>query len=272
MRAVLTILLASVLPILSVPESYKFYNVLDLCEAFSGAFGKHAWSTISLDSIGAILYLDNGVMDVPLNCDIEIVGRPEDGVAVHFETFIIPRASTSTFCSNYIQAESEFVSFDKKRIVKSYSDYICGTYNFNTPNVILNDTQPSPETNDEAKYPFFNETDTNKVTLRFRWDLEIGNSEDKYLSTKTIFRLDGFVETLKSSSFRVVITPLMKNCGDRTHVSDRERHVFQCGESRDYCVSGNFVCDGHVNCMLPGKEALDESEHFCAIQKSKGKV
>ena len=55
----------------------------------------------------------------------------------------------------------------------------------------------------------------------------------------------------------------MKNCGDRTNVSHRERHVFQCGESRDYCVSGNFVCDGHVNCVLPGKEALDESEHFC---------
>ena len=165
MRTILTILTACILQTWSLPESYKFYDVLDICESFTGAFGRHAWSTISLDAIGAILYLETENI-TPVNCDVEIVGRPNDGVAIHFETFNIPKASP--YCSNYIQAESEFVSADKRRIVKSYSDYICGNYSYNIPKAILNDTQLSQETNTEAKYPFFHETDANKVVLRFR--------------------------------------------------------------------------------------------------------
>ena len=25
-----------------------------------------------------------------------------------------------------------------------------------------------------------------------------------------------------------------------------------------------FVCDGRVNCMMPGREAVDEQEQFCS--------
>ena len=77
--------------------------------------------------------------------------------------------------------------------------------------------------------------------------------------------MTGKPETQEQMMFTIVITPLMKNCGvSLLHVSDRARHVFQCGETRDYCVSGRFVCDGRVNCMLPNREGLDEENQFCS--------
>ena len=34
-------------------------------------------------------------------------------------------------------------------------------------------------------------------------------------------------------------------------------------QTRDYCISGEFVCDGHMNCMVPGSEGVDEDEKYC---------
>ena len=73
--------------------------------------------------------------------------------------------------------------------------------------------------------------------------------------------------------FDVVVSPLMLTCGkigieilkkfllnesiflEFQKGFEVPRHVFQCGDvsASDYCVSGGFVCDGHVNCMLPGR-------------------
>ena len=77
-----------------------------------------------------------------------------------------------------------------------------------------------------------------------------------------------------------VVTPLLLRC-------EGERHVFQCGDTRPAdqhtCVAvpgrwrlqlrgcganhqlvSRFVCDGRVNCMMPGREAMDEQEQFCS--------
>ena len=35
------------------------------------------------------------------------------------------------------------------------------------------------------------------------------------------------------------------------------------GCSGDQLVS-RFVCDGRVNCMMPGREAVDEEKQFCS--------
>ena len=69
---------------------------------------------------------------------------------------------------------------------------------------------------------------------------------------------------LKNMNFEIVISPLLLSCDDFNH--PERRHVFQCGNytsSSDYCIFGGFVCDGHVNCMIPGREGIDEEEQYC---------
>ena len=69
---------------------------------------------------------------------------------------------------------------------------------------------------------------------------------------------------LRNMNFKIVISPLLLSCDDFNH--PERRHVFKCGNytsSSDYCISGGFVCDGHVNCMIPGREGIDEEEQYC---------
>ena len=80
------------------------------------------------------------------------------------------------------------------------------------------------------------------------------------------FRLTGKSDDLLKSNLRIVVTPVLSSCqgGDQTGA----RHVFHCGHdmsrvTRDHCVSGQFVCDGHVNCLVEGSEASDENLEYC---------
>ena len=69
---------------------------------------------------------------------------------------------------------------------------------------------------------------------------------------------------LRTMNFNIVVTPLLLSCDDFNH--PERRHLFQCGDyksSSDYCISGGLVCDGHVNCMIPGREGIDEEEQYC---------
>ena len=69
---------------------------------------------------------------------------------------------------------------------------------------------------------------------------------------------------LRHMKFKIVVTPLFLSCDGFNHAE--RRHVFQCGDyksSSDYCISGGLVCDGHVNCMIPGREGIDEEEQYC---------
>ena len=69
---------------------------------------------------------------------------------------------------------------------------------------------------------------------------------------------------LRNMNFDIVITPLLLSCDDFFH--PERRHVFQCGDYTslsEYCISGSHVCDGHVNCMIPGREGIDEEEKYC---------
>ena len=69
---------------------------------------------------------------------------------------------------------------------------------------------------------------------------------------------------LGNMNFKIVISPLLLSCDDFNH--PERRHVFKCGNytsSSDYCISGGFVCDGHVNCLIPGREGIDEEEKYC---------
>ena len=69
---------------------------------------------------------------------------------------------------------------------------------------------------------------------------------------------------LRQMNFIIVVTPLLLSCDGFNH--PERRHVFQCGDyksSSDYCISGGLVCDGHVNCMIPGREGIDEEDQYC---------
>ena len=84
--------------------------------------------------------------------------------------------------------------------------------------------------------------------------------------------------------FEIVVTPLLMECGELSSSTGQaeadQRHVFQCGDLTrdyslsggvylgDYCVSGKFVCDGYVNCMLPDKEGIDEDSQFCTANRN----
>ena len=85
--------------------------------------------------------------------------------------------------------------------------------------------------------------------------------------------------------FEIVVTPLLMDCGELSSSDGQleldQRHVFQCGDltrdsdfsggpylASDYCVSGKFVCDGYVNCMLMDKEGIDEDSQFCTANQN----
>ena len=75
MSVLTTLILTPAVILSSETPAYKHHDVLNLCQSFSGAFGRHSWSSISLDVTGAVLYLKTG-NNLPLNCDIEIEARP----------------------------------------------------------------------------------------------------------------------------------------------------------------------------------------------------
>merc|ERR1712126_669658 len=116
----------------------------------------------------------------------------------------------------------------------------------------------------QKRFPFFNETLSNEVTLKFS--------------------LTGRPVELSKMKFEIVATPLLMECGELSSSTGQadadQRHVFQCGDLArdyslsggaylgDYCVSGKFVCDGYVNCMLPDKEGIDEDSQFCTANRN----
>ena len=84
------------------------------------------------------------------------------GIGVHFAEVDIPLKSS--FCHSFIRADSLFESKEIK--IASYSEYICGLYKNQ-----ISDTKISNETDMESgkkRFPFFNETLSNEVTLKFR--------------------------------------------------------------------------------------------------------
>ena len=163
-------------------------------------------------------------------CEVAITAPQGEGIAAHIETLHLPQ-QISSHCSSWLQLRSESeVGWVR---IKSFSEKICGSFDQQTGNI------GDDRTAWEPRHQFYNETVSNQITIIFNR----GNYQVSQLM------------------FRIVVTPLALQCGG----GDENHHpMFKCGGgAQDYCIDTSLVCDGRVNCMLPGREAVDESNILC---------
>ena len=117
---------------------------------------------------------------------------------------------------------------------KSSTERICGRIQHRRSFLDSEPWQPN--------HQFFNETNTHQITVKF---------------TPGSFARSDF-------AFSLLITPLTLSCP--ANAGDGfDGELFHCGGKTDgsYCIDSGLVCDGRVNCLLPGQEAKDESNVFC---------
>ena len=213
-----------------------------MCQSYTGIGGEIAGGIVKLDSDAAVIMLEPGDNLPRSSCEVTIAANKGEGIALHIARVHLPR-QIHNHCSSWLQIESESESNRGTWVrVKSFSEKICGSFDQETRNLSRHRGIWEP------RHQFYNETASNHITIKFRR----GNFN------------------LKSLSFEIVVTPLTLNCGIRRNdLGTRKRDLFKCGDSADYCVDAGLVCDGKVNCMLPDKEAVDESDIFCDKKNAK---
>ena len=207
-----------------------------MCHSYTGIGGEIAGGIVKLDSKPAVIILEPGDKLPRSSCEVTVAANKGEGVAVHIESLDLPRLNHN-HCSSWLQIESESESNRGTWVrVKSFSELICGSFdqqklNFSDHHGIWN-----------PRHQFYNETASNHITIKFnRGDYK-----------------------LKRLGFKIVATPLTLKCGSNENNNPRWlSSQFRCGGSKDYCVDSSLVCDGKVNCMLPDREAVDESNIFC---------
>ena len=153
-------------------------------------------------------------------------------MALHIAALSLPSSSSSR-CASWLQVESEHETSRGGWVrVRSYSQKICGTREERKHFMDGEEWLPGNQ--------FYNETSTNQITLKF----SAGRQRENL-------------------GFTVVVTPLSLACPGASYGFDGEQ--FWCGGPGEegYCVDSGLVCDGRVNCMLPGREAQDERSVFC---------
>ena len=205
-------------------------------QSYTGIGREIAGGIVKLDSKPAIIILIPGDKLPRSSCEVTIAANKGEGVAVHIKSLHLPRQIQS-HCSSWLQLESESESTRGTWVrVKSFSEKICGSFDqekskFSGHHGIWN-----------PRYQFYNETASNHITIKFN---------------------PGYFN-LKKLSFEIVATPLTLNCGMKGNDSPTWPSTkFKCGDSGDYCIDASLVCDGKVNCMLPHREAVDESNILC---------
>ena len=152
---------------------------------------------------------------------------------MHIASLQLASPLASGRCTSWLQIESEY-EYGYVR-VKSSTQRICGTIERRR---IFLDSEPW-----EPEHQFFNETNSHQVTVKFT----PGQFQRSLLA------------------FSLIITPLTLSCAATTSNSF-DGDLFHCGDKKDagsYCIDSGLVCDGRVNCLLPGQEARDESNVFC---------
>jgi hypothetical protein len=217
---------------------YRTIAFSSLCETYSGLGGDLTLGYVSLDAGPLVLTLAPGDRLPSATCALSVFAPAGQGVAVHVAALVLPSRVSSGRCTSWLRLESEYERTEGGWVrVRSFSERICGLI------------QPRKSFHDgegwRPGHQFYNETSTNQLTIQF--------------TAGTFGR--------SSSSFELVVTPLLLGChGAEAGQRGFDGEQFLCGspgEAGAYCVDSGLVCDGRVNCMLPGREARDESSVFC---------
>ena len=215
---------------------YRTIGFSSLCDTYKGLTGEFNMGYISLVEGPLNLTLAPGDPLPPSTCSVSIFGSPGQGVGVHIASLQLATPLASGRCTSWLQIESEYERSQASFVrVKSSTQRICGTIEQRR---IFVDSEPwKPE------HQFFNETNSHQVTVKFT----PGQFQRSLLA------------------FSLIITPLTLSCAATTSNSF-DGDLFHCGDKKDagsYCIDSGLVCDGRVNCLLPGQQARDESNVFC---------
>ena len=212
---------------------FRTIGFSSLCDTYRGITGEINMGYVSLVEGPLNLTLAPGDHLPPSTCSLSVFGSPGQGVGLHIAALDLPTPLASGRCTSWLQLESEYERSQGGWVrIKSSTERICGTIQQRR---IFLDSEPW-----HPDHQFFNETNTHQITVKF--------TPGRFGRSKLAFSL--------------VITPLTLSCPANDGF---DGDLFHCGGKTDgsYCIDSGLVCDGRVNCLLPGQEAKDESNVFC---------
>ena len=214
---------------------FRTIEFSSLCDTYRGISGEFNMGYVSLAEGPLNLTLAPGDHLPPSTCSVSVFGLPGQGVGLHIASLELPTPLASGRCTSWLQLESEYERQAGGWVrIKSSTERICGRIEQRR---IFHESEPW-----QPEHQFFNETHTHQITVKF--------TPGRFGRSKLAFSL--------------VITPLTLECP--ANVDDGfDGELFHCGGNTggSYCIDSGLVCDGRVNCVLPGQEAKDESNVFC---------
>ena len=215
--------------------TFRTIGFSSLCDTYRGISGDFNMGYVSLVEGPLNLTLAPGDLLPPSTCSLSVFASPGQGVGVHIAALELPTPLASGRCTSWLQIESEYERSQGGWVrIKSSTERICGTIQQRRSFL---DSEPW-----HPNHQFFNETNTHQITVKF--------------TPGSFARSD--------LAFSLLITPLTLSCP--ANAGDGfDGELFHCGGKTDgsYCIDSGLVCDGRVNCLLPGHEAKDESNVFC---------
>ena len=219
---------------------FRTIEFSSLCDTYRGISGDFNMGYVSLVEGPLNLTLTPGTGNLPPStCSVSVFASPGQGVGVHIAALELATPLASGRCTSWLQIESEYERSQGGWVrIKSSTERICGTIKHRR---IFLDTEPW-----HPDHQFFNETNTHQITVKFTPG-KFGRS---------------------NLAFSLVITPLTLSCPANAGSDGFDGELFHCGggktdQGSSYCIDSGLVCDGRVNCILPGHEAKDESNVFC---------